>query len=704
MTIDIKFTDYFRLTKPSDKQIDEWKDSLGMPNIGKRALRVRMEATHAGLVNRNNKFYIPSRMAEGVSTFRIGEKPTKIMKNHKKDSDPVGVIRGARFVPTVPEGLRMNQDVMNLMSSSAPIKAQLKSIKNLWRAGVFNRDGWRGLGYIELIGDILDPESIEQISDGRFDAVSTDFRSPNAVHCLHCAKNWASDGECEHEPFNVYPDAEDDGFAYPALPIPAVHKYLEASLVAFEGDALATVEIADSLDTSKNKTIFLSADWKESFDSTEPAFEFRDFEEGTMAIENKPVLSEAEQKVFDVIKKSRENMADDMLVDFAKKITALQDKDGNLPYQAEAEVDFDTAILYALDNLETADKKVDDEVIAQIDALYQEEFAKMFEDKLLTDEEFADAKLSTEKRKSLPETSFCGPDRAFPCPDCAHVTAAKRLIGRYKGPGDKTRILACVNRKSKAMGCEDSEEKEGSEDSAVNAVAPKVCMEDSLKTMQDNELRSLYMAVELELVARKQKMAYECKECALHEEKMKKAVEDMNKAHADSQEKDNVLRILRNELARTQAEYVAMVDSNVEIRAELLNAKTEKLAQIGVLSGKYDNLDNAKDAIKLDVPKAETMFSDFDIMTVAGKLNDGMSRDPKGTVEDPTVNTDVDNKQIPGDLKGPAAEAAVNIREMVKSGNIRDAKHIYATMKSLKLFPDTLTFESFSAAEKNTAE
>lgn len=65
-----------------------------------------------------------------------------------------------------------------------------------------------------------------------------------------------------------------------------------------------------------------------------------------------------------------------------------------------------------------------------------------------------DAKLSTEKRAKLPSSAFCGPNKSFPVNDCAHVTAARRLIGRYKGPGNKTKILACVNSKAKSMSCD----------------------------------------------------------------------------------------------------------------------------------------------------------------------------------------------------------------------------------------------------------
>lgn len=69
--------------------------------------------------------------------------------------------------------------------------------------------------------------------------------------------------------------------------------------------------------------------------------------------------------------------------------------------------------------------------------------------------ESEDAKLSTERRNKLKTGSFCGPGRSFPVPDCAHVTAARRLIGRAKvSDATKAKILACVNRKAKSLGCE----------------------------------------------------------------------------------------------------------------------------------------------------------------------------------------------------------------------------------------------------------
>lgn len=67
--------------------------------------------------------------------------------------------------------------------------------------------------------------------------------------------------------------------------------------------------------------------------------------------------------------------------------------------------------------------------------------------------ELSDKKLTAAQRKKLPASVFCGPDRSFPCNDCDHVYAARRLLGRYKGPGDKSKIRACIESKAKKLKC-----------------------------------------------------------------------------------------------------------------------------------------------------------------------------------------------------------------------------------------------------------
>jgi len=64
-------------------------------------------------------------------------------------------------------------------------------------------------------------------------------------------------------------------------------------------------------------------------------------------------------------------------------------------------------------------------------------------------------KLTTKDRKKLRESTFCGPNRSFPVPDCKHVAVAKAYLGRSKfSASTKEKIAACINRKAKALGCE----------------------------------------------------------------------------------------------------------------------------------------------------------------------------------------------------------------------------------------------------------
>ncbi len=70
-----------------------------------------------------------------------------------------------------------------------------------------------------------------------------------------------------------------------------------------------------------------------------------------------------------------------------------------------------------------------------------------------------DKALSTEARNRLPDDVFCGPDKSFPIPDCAHVTAARKLIGQSKlSEVQKKSVLDCVSRKAKIMECDKSKD------------------------------------------------------------------------------------------------------------------------------------------------------------------------------------------------------------------------------------------------------
>ena len=82
------------------------------------------------------------------------------------------------------------------------------------------------------------------------------------------------------------------------------------------------------------------------------------------------------------------------------------------------------------------------------------------------------APLTTKQRKNLKSTTFCGPNRSFPVPDCKHVAVAKAYLGRSNFSADqKKKIAACINRKAKSLGCDVS--KKAKADADGNELLPK---------------------------------------------------------------------------------------------------------------------------------------------------------------------------------------------------------------------------------------
>jgi len=648
------FRDYFKVVKPTDKEITEWKDSLietssdDLSSQGRvrQGLEVTFEATHSALFNDNLRFYLPSRMEDGAKTFIQRNKPAKILKHHDSSADPVGVIIGAEYISTIPEGLANNKDVLTLLDSSNSINDQIKASRKLLKSGIPFEDNWRGLGYIKLKGIIYDKETIEQIQDGRFDAVSTSFRSPGEAYCSECRQNLAKEGFCDHSPGGKYTDGEEDDNGVICGIIPGVHNYDEVSLVVFDGDPLTQIAIGHQ---DSNKEFKISMDnWNKTSEErpSNIAYSFRDFKE-------------------------EENMADP-----------------KVEKPANQEIDSDL---------------ICDEMQVELKAMLDEE--------LITSEEWeaADAKLSTEQRKKLSKSTFCGPDRSFPVPDCAHVTAARRLIGRYEGPGNKDEILACVDRKAKALGCDSKkEDKAVVEDPQEDKFELPTC--ELVGKLNDDETKELFNMAEAEMISRNLKLDRPCGKCAAHEDEAKKNKQALDDSIKQNEELNNQLNVLREELRFQIADYMAQVDKYVELGASLTAAQKDHLALVGVLNGKFESVEIANDSLKdanIEEQKPVIM-ADFKIEDVMSKMNDGMPNtpDPSETVDDPTDNNDIDNKQLADGLSQSAISAIENIRDFINDDKILNAKRLYGKMVGLKVIdPKIVPFDSLSAKkEDKTAE
>lgn len=77
-------------------------------------------------------------------------------------------------------------------------------------------------------------------------------------------------------------------------------------------------------------------------------------------------------------------------------------------------------------------------------------------------------KLTTKDRKKLKSSTFCGPNRSFPVPDCKHVAVAKAYLGKAKfSASTKKKIAACINRKAKSLGCKTTKKAKANRDHPI---------------------------------------------------------------------------------------------------------------------------------------------------------------------------------------------------------------------------------------------
>jgi len=134
-----------------------------------------------------------------------------------------------------------------------------------------------------------------------------------------------------------------------------------------------------------------------------------------------------------------------------------------------------------------------------------------------------DADLSAEQRKKLKSKAFCGPNRSFPVPDCAHATAAKRLVDRMKASkSTKSKLLASISRKEKAMDCNSSKDSlsrkaksamgKPADDAKTNDAKSEETPEDkTLQVMQTALEDAQAKTAELETELAKSKQLYDAK-------------------------------------------------------------------------------------------------------------------------------------------------------------------------------------------------
>lgn len=141
--------------------------------------------------------------------------------------------------------------------------------------------------------------------------------------------------------------------------------------------------------------------------------------------------------------------------EYQKGIEESELSDKNVEDDLNFDIEINKAECY-LEDEEKINMKINSFDIDKVDGTWTEDDLKMVDwlmDQMENDETLEDAKLTTTARKKLSAGTFCGPNRSFPVNDCLHYRVALSYLNRYKGPGDKSRIKACIERRGKKLGC-----------------------------------------------------------------------------------------------------------------------------------------------------------------------------------------------------------------------------------------------------------
>jgi len=264
-----------------------------------------------------------------------------------------------------------------------------------------------------------------------------------------------------------------------------------------------------------------------------------------------------------------------------------------------------------------------------------------------------DAKLSTAQRKKLGSSTFCGPNRSFPVPDCAHVTAARRLIGRFKaGESTKAKVLSCVNRKARALGCDASTSRDA-------------YSEEKIESLSDKQLEQLYRQIDTELVKRDI--------CPLAPE-----LEENTKLHKQVEELEDRIDALKKELELAWRDAEEAQSRSAEILQERHRSKAVQLVDFKLLAG--ETVEDYEQAVSVETEKSSEVLDSLvkeyrdktDLSKISAKLNDGTARIPKGVVQDPTTSTE-------------DVESGTESSEKAKAQKEADAREVYVRFKQLSL-------------------
>ena len=501
-----------KISSLKKEEKDQLADSILSSRKNKKGLFITYDLSHSGR-RINNRIYSTKGQQNGtLSVMKPYPKP--ILQHHDKTKDPIGRFVSAEWEDLSQEAMKFFSNINDFMEVKAAYDSDNPEAiySAMKKYNLLTNKNWPGMGRIRVKAQITDKEAIEKFLDGRYITFSAGSTTDRHV-CSICNNDWAKGDFCEHQHGKIY-DGEVCVF------VTGDFNVLEGSVVNMPADDLSQLQsmefIQDALDIKIENTDFTTS--KEGIEMSDALYTLEDY---SMEDNKKEILEETEETVKDhkedtvkevseedkialkiynkivetygeVFKRlAQDEEKEKEKVESEETSEQLETQDEESEQKEESEASDGTEVRGVSTSLsdETASEEKE---VGDTDG----DISKLIEDEALIDWylldaalafELEDKALSTEERNNLPESAFCGPERSFPVNDCAHVTAARRLLNRAKlSDSQKAKVLSCVNDKAESMKCDVSKDETFAKE--INDLKEEIkSLKEALASKNDNK-------------------------------------------------------------------------------------------------------------------------------------------------------------------------------------------------------------------------
>jgi hypothetical protein len=443
----------------------------------RKALAVEMAITHSDFINLNNRLYLGSSMKDDISSWtKPYQKP--VIRKHDMNEDPIGRVYSAKYIQQPGVGVSVNATLAN--------KDEVLKFLEVYKPGN------KPTGHIQAGFYVADPDAINKWLDGRYQTVSIGFQTQEAF-CSKCGANFSTmtpDEAIEHEH-----EVGQDGCHLVVGHILYEHLAV-VNLPADEFTHVQSIKWAEQTfgDSVRPRAFFINGNKTLSLgdEAATPMSQINLPKEEKILwpVRAKLLLENADAKHENYVTKegdhqhrvildpATENGHTDYVLRHSHDVLSKVVQASDAVYDYDQKLESGEYVIKLAAHSHELGEKVEpltdssevkyinefvcedeEETFSEDDNLagllfMDTEYEKGIDELIVAGTVPADAKLSTEKRKGLPSTAFCGPSRSFPVNDCAHYTAALRLLNRAKfSDATKAKVHACIVRKGKALGC-----------------------------------------------------------------------------------------------------------------------------------------------------------------------------------------------------------------------------------------------------------